>query len=102
LEWFIIQVVQIIKYLGSILESTGVTTTETEKRICDGRRVTGILNLWSKISFTKPENLCTRLQSKVFYYVGQKQGNHTCHVATSGSRNPLASLKLSRQLETES
>jgi hypothetical protein len=30
------------------------------------------------------------------------QHNISCHVATRGSRNSLASLKLSRQLETES
>jgi hypothetical protein len=37
-------------YLGSILEATGATTLEIEKRINEGRRVIGILNsvLWSR------------------------------------------------------
>jgi hypothetical protein len=37
-------------YLGSILEATGATTLEIEKRISEGRRVIGMLNsvLWSK------------------------------------------------------
>jgi hypothetical protein len=52
-----------LKCLGSILESTGATTLEIEKRISDGRRVIGMLNsvLWSKISFTEPKGLGTRL-----------------------------------------
>jgi hypothetical protein len=33
-----------LKYLGSILESTGATTSEIEKRISDGIRVNGMLN----------------------------------------------------------
>jgi hypothetical protein len=32
------------KYLASILEATGATTLEIEKRINEGRRVTGTLN----------------------------------------------------------
>jgi hypothetical protein len=32
------------KYLGSILEATGATTLEIEKRISEGRRVSGMLN----------------------------------------------------------
>jgi hypothetical protein len=32
------------KYLGSILEATGATILEIEKRISEGRRVIGMLN----------------------------------------------------------
>jgi hypothetical protein len=44
-----IKAVNKFKYLGSILEATGATTLEIEKRISEGRRVIGMLNsvLWS-------------------------------------------------------
>jgi hypothetical protein len=50
-------------YLGSILEATGATTLEIEKRISEGRRVIGMLNsvLWSKTSLHETKNSCTRL-----------------------------------------
>jgi hypothetical protein len=32
------------KYLGSVLEATGATALEIEKRISEGRRVIGMLN----------------------------------------------------------
>jgi hypothetical protein len=48
-----------IKYLGSILEATGATTLEIEKRISEGRRVIGMLNsvLWSKTILHKTKKL---------------------------------------------
>jgi hypothetical protein len=39
-----IKAVNKFKYLGSILEATGATALEIEKRICEGRRVIGMLN----------------------------------------------------------
>jgi hypothetical protein len=39
-----IKAVNKVKYLGSILEATGATTLEIEKRISEGRRVTVMLN----------------------------------------------------------
>jgi hypothetical protein len=39
-----IKAVNKFKYLGSILAATGATTLEIEKRISEGRRVTGIVN----------------------------------------------------------
>jgi hypothetical protein len=45
-----IKAVNKFKYLGSILQATGATALEIEKRISEGRRVSGMLNsvLWSK------------------------------------------------------
>jgi hypothetical protein len=37
-----IKAVNKFEYLGSILETTGATTLEIEKRISEGRRVTGM------------------------------------------------------------
>jgi hypothetical protein len=47
------------KYLGSILEATGATTLEIEKRISEGRKVIGMLNavLWSKTVLHKTKKL---------------------------------------------
>jgi hypothetical protein len=44
-----IKAVNKFKHLGSILEATGATALEIEKRISRGRRVIGMLNsvLWS-------------------------------------------------------
>jgi hypothetical protein len=39
-----IKAVNKFKYLGFILEATGATTLEMEKRISEGRRVIGMLN----------------------------------------------------------
>jgi hypothetical protein len=39
-----INAVNKLRYLGSILEATGATTLEIEKRISEGRRVIGMLN----------------------------------------------------------
>jgi hypothetical protein len=45
-----IKAINKFKYLGPILEATGATTLEIEKRISEGRRVIGMLNsvLWSE------------------------------------------------------
>jgi hypothetical protein len=50
-----IKAVNKFKYLGSILEATGATTLEIEKRISEGIRVIGMLNsvLWSKAMLHK-------------------------------------------------
>jgi hypothetical protein len=59
-----IKAVNKFRYLGSILEATGSTTLEIEKRISEGRRVVCMLNyvLWSKTILHKTkQNLCTRL-----------------------------------------
>jgi hypothetical protein len=58
-----IKAVNKFKYLGSILEVTGTTTLEIEKRISERRRVIGMLNsvLWSKTILDKTKNLCTML-----------------------------------------
>jgi hypothetical protein len=59
-----IRAVNNFKYLGSILEASGATTLEIEKRISEGRRVIGMLNsvLWSKTILHKTKkNSCTRL-----------------------------------------
>jgi hypothetical protein len=59
-----IKAVNKFKYLGSILEATGATTLQTDKRLSEGRRVIGMLNsvLWSKTILHKTKkNLCTRL-----------------------------------------
>jgi hypothetical protein len=47
------------KYLESILEATGTTTLEIEKRISQGRRVIVMLNsvLWSKTVLHKTKKL---------------------------------------------
>jgi hypothetical protein len=54
-----IKAVNKFKYLGSILEATGATTLEIEKRISEGRRVIGMLNsvLWSKTILHKTKKL---------------------------------------------
>jgi hypothetical protein len=54
-----IKAVNIFRYLGSILEATGATTLEIEKRISEGRRVTSMLNsvLWSKNILHKTKQL---------------------------------------------
>jgi hypothetical protein len=54
-----IKAVNKFKYLGSILEATGETTLETEKRISGGRRVIGTLNsvLWSRTILHKTKKL---------------------------------------------
>jgi hypothetical protein len=66
-----IKVVNKFKYLGSILEATSATTLEIEKRISEGRRVTGMLNsvLWSKNIFHKTKKLMyqTLVQSVLLY-----------------------------------
>jgi hypothetical protein len=41
-----IKAVNKFKYLGSILEATGATTLEIEKRKSEGRRVIGLYNLF--------------------------------------------------------
>jgi hypothetical protein len=48
-----------LKYLGSILEATGSTTLEIEKRISEGRRVIGMLNsiFWIKTLLHKTKKL---------------------------------------------
>jgi hypothetical protein len=51
-------------YLGSILEATGATTLEIEKRISEGRRVIGMLNsclVEQKYPSQNQKNSCTRL-----------------------------------------
>jgi hypothetical protein len=47
------------KCLGSIVEATGATSLEIEKRISEGRRVIGMLNsvLWSKTVLHKTKKL---------------------------------------------
>jgi hypothetical protein len=54
-----IKAVNKFKYLGSILEATGATALEIEKRICEGRRVIGMLNsaLWSNAILHKTKKL---------------------------------------------
>jgi hypothetical protein len=54
-----IKAVNKFKYLGFILEATGATTLEIEKRISEGRRVTGMLNsvLWSKTILHKTKKI---------------------------------------------
>jgi hypothetical protein len=54
-----IKAVNKFRYLGSILEATGATTLEIEKRISEGRRVIGMLNsvLWSKTILHKTKKL---------------------------------------------
>jgi hypothetical protein len=54
-----IKAVNKFKYLGSILEATGATTLEIEKRISEGRREIGMLNcvLWSKNVLHKTKKL---------------------------------------------
>jgi hypothetical protein len=66
-----IKAVNKYKYLGYILEATGATTLETEKKISAGRRVIGMLNsvLWSKLSFTEPKQLmCQALVQSILLY----------------------------------
>jgi hypothetical protein len=51
-------------YLGSILEATGASTLEIEKRISEGRRVIGLLNsclVEQKYPSQNQKNSCTRL-----------------------------------------
>jgi hypothetical protein len=66
-----IKAVNKCKYLGSILEATGVTTLEIEERISEGRRVIGMLNsvLWSKTILHKTKKLMyqTLVQSILLY-----------------------------------
>jgi hypothetical protein len=54
-----IKAVNKFRYLGSILEATGATTLEIEKRISEGRRVIDMLNsvLWSKNILHKTKKL---------------------------------------------
>jgi hypothetical protein len=54
-----IKAVNKFKYLGPILEATGATTLEIEKRISEGRRVIDMLNsvLWSKTILHKTNKL---------------------------------------------
>jgi hypothetical protein len=54
-----IKAVNKFRYLGSILEATGATTLEIEKRTSEGRRVIGMLNsvLWSKTILHKTKQL---------------------------------------------
>jgi hypothetical protein len=66
-----IKAVNKFKYLGSILEATGATTLEIEKRINEGRRVIGILNsvLWSKTIPQKKQKIMYQalVQSMLLY-----------------------------------
>jgi hypothetical protein len=54
-----IKAINKFKYLGFILEATGTTTLEIEKRISERRRVIGMLNsvLWSKTILHKTKKL---------------------------------------------
>jgi hypothetical protein len=67
-----IRAVNKLKYLGYILEATGATILEIERRISEGRRVIGMLNsvLWSKTVLHKTKNTYV----PVSYYMGQKHG----------------------------
>jgi hypothetical protein len=59
-----IKAVNKFKYLGSILETTGATTLEIEKRISEGRRVIGMLKLClveQNYLSQNQKNLSTRL-----------------------------------------
>jgi hypothetical protein len=66
-----IKAVNKFKYLGSILEATGATTLEIEKRISEGRRVIGMLNSvsWSKTILHKTKKLMYQalVQSSLLY-----------------------------------
>jgi hypothetical protein len=59
------------KYLGSILQNNSTTTLTTQKRISNGRRMTGILNsvLWNKNILRKTKKLLyqTLVQSVLLY-----------------------------------
>jgi hypothetical protein len=54
-----IKAVNKFKYLGPILEATGATTLEIEKRISEGRRVISMLNsvLWSETILHKTKKV---------------------------------------------
>jgi hypothetical protein len=63
-----IKAVNKFKYLGSIQEATGATILEIEKRISEGRRVTGMLNsvLWSKTILHKTKTCVPGFSPKYF------------------------------------
>jgi hypothetical protein len=59
-----IKAVNEFRYLVSILEATGATTLEIEKRISEGRRVIGMLSsclVEQNYPSQNQKNLCTRL-----------------------------------------
>jgi uncharacterized membrane protein YsdA (DUF1294 family) len=72
-----IKAVNKFRYLVSILEATGATTLEIEKRISEGRRVIGMLNsvLWSKTIHHKTKKLMYQTLVQSIYYMGQKHGH---------------------------
>jgi hypothetical protein len=79
-------------YLGSILEATGATTLEIEKRISEARRVIGMLNsvLWSKTILHKTKKLMYQalVQSILLYAaetwtLNQGRGVHVTGVSAA-------------------
>jgi hypothetical protein len=72
-----IKAVNKFKYLESVLEATGATTLEIEKRISEGRRVIGMLNsvLWSKTVLHKTKKLMYQASVQSIFYMRQKHGH---------------------------
>jgi hypothetical protein len=86
-----IKAVNKFKYLESILEATGATTLEIEKRTNEGRRVIGMLNsvLWSKTILYKTKKIMYQaLVQSVLRY-----GAETWTLNTKQAKNLLATKK---------
>jgi hypothetical protein len=83
-----IKAVNKFKYLGSILEATGATTLEIEKRIREGRRVIGMLNsiLRSKTILNKTKKLMYQaLVQSILLYGAETWTQHTTGKQITGN-----------------